>query len=136
MKLRIAILAFGLIIISIGEVYGADWKLYGFGDDHLDYYDTQGITRPPKNIVRVWIRWDYTEKGVMDTVEKFWKKYENLDHLKYLREINCVEKMIRYLSATYYDNKGKVIHSLSSSPERHFIIPESMGENLYKEICK
>jgi hypothetical protein len=136
MKLRIAILVFGLIIISIGEVYGADWKLYYFDEKKSYLYDAQSITRPSKNIVRVWIRWDYTEKGVMGTVGKFGKKYENLDHLKYLCEINCVEKMIRYLLAAYYDNKRKVIHSLSSSPERHFIIPESMGENLYKEICK
>jgi hypothetical protein len=56
MKLRIALLVFGLIIISIGDVYGADWKLYSSSDISLVYYDAQSITHPAKNIVRVWER--------------------------------------------------------------------------------
>jgi hypothetical protein len=78
----------GLAIFGNAEVWGADWKLFGDYDNYLIYYDAQSITRPSKNIVRVWIRWDYTKKGVMDMVGKFGKKYENLDYLKYLCEIN------------------------------------------------
>ena len=55
---------------------------------------------------------------------------------KKLEEINCVEKTIRLLSWINYDNRGGVIYSSSSPLESDFIIPESMGEKLYKEVCK
>jgi hypothetical protein len=40
------------------------------------------------------------------------------------------------LSLTYYDNKGDMIFSGSSPREWNFIVPETMGESLYKEVCK
>jgi len=32
---------------------GASWKFYGSTEDFVGYYDTQNITHPSKNIVRV-----------------------------------------------------------------------------------
>lgn len=136
MKLRIAILVFVLSIISMGGVYGADWKFYGSCEIYWGYYDAQGIAHPSKNIVRVWQRWNFKEKGIMEWVGKLGKDFENLNYGISLLEINCVEKTCRVLSANYYDNKGKVILSNSSPDEWDFIVPESIGEGLYKEICK
>ncbi len=138
MKSLLGVILIGLAIFGYGEVWGADWKLYGSSEKSLAYYDTQSITRPSKNIVRVWVKITYTEKGVMDTVGSLGKKYEDLSHSIILREINCVEKMIHSLSGTYYDNGGGVIYT-SSSPylrEWVFIAPESLAESLYEEICK
>jgi hypothetical protein len=84
----------------------------------------------------VWERLNLTERGVIDCVGKLGKKYENVSHLIILWEINCAEKKSRSLSETSYDNKGKVIISSSSPKEWDFIIPESMHESLYKEVCK
>jgi hypothetical protein len=136
MKLRIAILVFGLIIISIGDVYGADWKLYEYNEKFLAYYDAQSITRLSKNIVRIWLKRNYTEKGVMYMVGNLGKKYENLSYSIILNEINCIEKMFRLKSRIDYDNKGGVIYSSSFPLEWNFIIPGSIGETLYEEICK
>jgi len=136
MKLRIAILVFGLIIISMGDVYGAEWKFHGSNEKALAYYDAQSITRPSKNIVRVWVRTNYTEKGVIYMVGEFGKKYEDLSNDITLYEINCVEKMIHPLSGTFYDNGGGQIYTSSSPLEWDFIIPDSMSESLYKEVCK
>ena len=139
MKLRIAIVVFALIIISIGEAYGADWKLYDSNDLRQSYYNADSITRPSKNIVRVWVRWNFTEKGVMDMVRSVGKKLEKLEYSISLNEINCAEKTNRLLSSIYYDNNGKMIYSISSSnfpTEWLFIVPESNADNLYKKICK
>jgi hypothetical protein len=136
MKSLLGVILIGLFIFSHGEVWGADWKLYFFHENIWAYYDAQSITRPSKNIVRVWTRGDFTEKGVIDYVGDFGEKYENLSHLKDLLEINCLEKMIRGLSMTIYDSKGKVIDFFSSPLKWDFIIPESRGESLYKEVCK
>ena len=136
MKLRIVILVFGLIIISMGDVYGADWKPYYFHEILSAYYDAQSITRPSKNIVRVWEKRNFTKKGVVDMMGRLGKEYKNLSHLINLQEINCIEKKARLLSGTWYDNKGGVIDSFSSPLEWDFIVPESMNEALYEEICK
>ena len=136
LSVKLGVVLSGLFIFTYGEVWGADWKLYGFNNYSLLYYDAQSITRPSKNIVRVWEKFTYTEKGVMDTVGSLGKKYEDLSHSINLDEINCIEKMIHSLSGTYYDNGGGVIYTFSSRSEWDFIIPESLGELLYKEICK
>jgi len=120
----------------MGDVYGADWKFLYFYDYSSDYYDAQSITHPSKNIVRVWTRSDFTEKGKIDAVGRLGKKFENLNHTIDLWEINCVEKMYRTLSGNAYDNKGEAIFFYSSPSEWNFIVPESRGEILYEKTCK
>lgn len=133
---KLVVILIVLTIFNYPEVWGVDWKFYGSSSGYTGYYDTQSITRPSKNIVRVSTRWDWTEKAVIDGVEKLGKKYENLSYSIILREINCVEKKSHRLSATQYDRKGSVISS-ESSPSKWFSInPDSMDESLYKEFCK
>jgi hypothetical protein len=134
---KLGVLFIGLLILGNAEVWGADWKFYGGSEFILAYYDAQSIIRPSENVVRVWVKWDYKEKGVMDMVGRFGKKYENLSHSKNSDEINCVEKKIHFRSADFYDNKGELIHSFSDQSSAWvFITPKSMNEILYKEVCK
>lgn len=120
----------------MGDGYGADWKFYSFNDLAESYYDVQSITRPSKNVVRVWERMNFTEKGIMDMVVRFGPSYKNLSFSMCLYEINCIEKKARILSLAHYDDKRDVIHTTSFQGEWTFIIPESVVENLYEEICK
>jgi hypothetical protein len=133
---KLGVILIGLAIFGYAEVWGADWKLYGTDANVLTYYDAESITRPSENIVRVWVRWDYTEKGVSDWVRTFGKEYENLSHTISLWEINCSEKKNRGLSLVDYDHKGDVIPSIHSPGEWKFIFPDSIGESLYKKVCK
>lgn len=118
------------------EFGGAGWKLLDSNEKSSGYYDAQKITRPSKNIVTVWVKVNFTKKGIIDYVGDSGEKYENLSNCIILNEINCVEKMTHSLSRTCYDNKGEVIYSSHSPSEWSFIIPESRGESLYKEVCK
>jgi len=137
---KLGVIFIGLFIFGHAEVWGEDviiWKYYGGSEFILAYYELQSIIRPSKNVVRVWVKWDYKKKGVMDMVRRFGKEYENLAYSKNLNEINCVEKKIHFQSADFYDNKEELIHSFSDqSSEWAFIAPESMNESLYKEVCK
>ena len=115
---------------------GADWKYFAYKENFLVYYDTQTITRLSKNIVRVWVKYSYTKKGVLYHMWNFGEKYENLSYSIYLMEIDCVEKTYRTLSLTEYDNKGITISSSTNFPlEGQMIPPESVFELLYKEVC-
>ena len=136
MKLQITILVFGLIIISIGDVYGADWTIYHFDEECLDSYDVQSMTRTSENTFRFWTRRDLTEKGIIDAVANLGKKYKNLFRIQILMEINCKEKNFRTLSDNWYDDQGKTISSSNRTSEWTFIPPESVMEDLYEEICK
>jgi len=133
---KLGVILIGLAIFTNTEVWGEDWKLYFANENLLAYYDAQSITQPSKNIVRVMIKLDYTEKGVINYVGKFGKEYENLKHSIILWEINCAEKKQRRFSLTNYDHKGSEINSFSSPLQWRVIIPESIGEGLYKEVCK
>jgi hypothetical protein len=135
-KLGVILAVIGLAIFGYTEVWGEDWKLYSDTEMELWFFDASSITQPSKNIVRVWVKMDLTEKGVLDAVEKLGKKYENLKHSIILWEINCAEKKQRRLSATNYDHKGSEINSISFHSQWRFINPESMIESLYKEVCK
>ena len=100
------------------------------------YYDVQSITRPSKNIVRVWERTDYTEMGVLKVARRAGREFRNLKYSQGLYEINCAEKTLRMLSDTKYNNRDEVIYYRTSPLELGFIVPESTAENLYKAVCK
>ena len=136
LSIKLGVVLIGFLIFGYAEVWGADWKSFGKNEYYAGFYDAQSITRPSKNIVRVSMRLDCKETGVMDMVRRLGKKYENVSHLIHLVEINCEEKKIHRLSGTVYDNKGEVISSFNSPSEWRLIAPESIGENLYKEVCK
>src|SRR4030042_6325939 len=65
LPVKLGVILIGLVICGCAEVWGEDWKHYGDDEKFSAYYDVQSITRPSKNIVRVWLRWDWTEKGVI-----------------------------------------------------------------------
>lgn len=145
LSVKVGVILIGILIFVIGcqktvmrneSTKGVDWKFHNSNEMYLTYCYTKNITHTSKNIVRVWERLNWTEKAVIDRVEKLGEKYENLSYSIILWEINCAEKKSRSLSETSYDNKGKVIISSSSPKEWDFIIPESMHESLYKEVCK
>jgi hypothetical protein len=142
LSVKLGVILIGLIIFSYAEVWGEDWKLYFVHEYGLFYYDTQSITHPSKKIIRVLGREDLTEKGVIDVVEDLGKIFENSSHIINLWEINCLERTCRLLSLTYYDKKGGVIYSKSKlTSERDliewdYIIPGTMADSLYKEVCK
>ncbi len=132
----------GLAIFGHADVWGADWRFYGRTDKYSCFYDVKSISRPSENIVEVSEKQDYTNKGIDFMVEGLGEKYKNLSHSITLWQINCADKKFRFLSLTYYSKEKKVIHSwkvlYSSGPQEewsHFI-PDSMGERLYKAVCK
>jgi len=67
-----------------------------------------------------------------------WEEVANNDEGKhramFLFEINCTNKMVRYLSGHVYD--GSKIISNYDPGKWDYIVPDSTGENLSKILCK
>jgi hypothetical protein len=136
LSVKMGVVLIGLIIFGYPEVWGADWEVYARQDNFTSSYDAGGITTPFKNIVRVRIKNEFTEKGVAEAVRRFGKKYENINYSIALKEINCSNKKGSNLFLTYYSKEGKPMFTYSSDSEWNPIVPESVGEALYKAVCK
>lgn len=127
----------GIIIFFFSmEARSVDWVFYvTAADGNNYYYDSQSIKWVSKDIVQVWEKTVYTEKGVPDMIKKYGPEYKELSCGIGLFEFNCSEKKSRGLSLTYHNHHGSVIYSAPRDSSWDFIIPESVSESLFNIVC-
>jgi hypothetical protein len=125
----------GLAIFGYAEAWGVNWKYYGTNEDGSYFYDTESMTRYPKDLIEVWVQSAYTEKSISRWVREGGKDFQDLDFTLISLELNCVERSARYLRIVFYSKNGKVFYPIDND-EWHFIAPDSMIESLHKEVCK
>ena len=126
----------GLAILSYSEVWGAGWREFDRSDKEIRYYYVHSVKYPSDKIVRVWVKMEYTDKGLSEKIQKLGKNYENLKYTMMEEEINCSDKKWRKLSLHDYSKEGKVIYSSSRAGEWKRIDPGSMPEALCKAVSK
>jgi hypothetical protein len=134
---------YGVILAIIGyivfffcmEGWGADWKLCAGGKGVLKYYDIGSITRSSTNTAKVWTKTVYSNEAVLDIVAEDGARFKELSYGITFEELNCEDKKVRSLLENYYSKEGKLLVTFKDLPWR-YIVPESIGGALYKEICK
>lgn len=97
------------------------------------------MIRSSRDIVEVWTKLDYTERGASDMAKRFGKHYENLSYLLELWDFNCAEKKDRLLSITAYTAEGKILYNDQAGsrlPPWEIISRGSTEESLYKAVCR
>lgn len=145
-SVKLGMILFGLIIFSYAEAWGADWIKYMENERIICCYDAESLTRfdgeslsqPSKNIIKVWVKFEYSDIGLTDPVlvKKFKKKINELDNSKLLYEINCVDRKYRILESMYYSKDGSVLRMNSIPSSWKHIIRESLNDALCKAVCK
>lgn len=137
-SLLVKLMCIGLILFCNGEVWGTDWKLFAETDSYECFYDAEDMAPSSRNIVDVWTKLEYTEKGIEGIVKKFGQHYADLCYSLELWEINCGEKRERILSITEYSVEGKILYASSAEgkPAWKMIPRQSLDESLYKAVCK
>jgi hypothetical protein len=136
-KLIITIVT-GLLVFGYAEVWGAEWKFLRMnkGGDSC-HYDADSIIRPSEKIVRGSVKIVYSEKSVNREIERLGPSYKDLSHIIILWEMNCTEKKVAFLQTTTYSKNETLIKSVKfSTLTWASIVPETMGEDLYKALCK
>ena len=111
MKGKITIFAvLGFIAFFAMEARAVDWVLFAEaeGSGNIHYYDPQNIKLVSKDIVQVWAKEVFTEKGVQEHIKKLRPEYKELSYDICLYEFNCNEKKFRILSVIDYNKKGTV----------------------------
>jgi len=139
LSVKLGVILIGLTIFSYGEVWGEDWRLYTKTDLYECFYNAENMIRSSQDIVEVWTKLEYTERGIIETVKKFGKYYENLSYSLELWEINCAKKRHRLLSVTLYSVEGRILYTNQAGshlPPWKIISRESIEESLYKAVCK
>jgi hypothetical protein len=132
----------GIVFLSCLEVWGADWMFYGGTDQYSCFYDVKSICHSSENIAEVSEKQNYTNKGVNFMVKELGKKYEHLSHSITVWQINCADKKFRFLSLTHYSKEGKAVYSwkvlYSALPSEEWspFVTGSLGERLYRAVCK
>jgi len=132
--------------LSFRKWGGTDWKKYAenerilccYDAESLIHYDGGSLSQPSKNIIKMWVRFEYTNIGKTDPVlvKKFGNKVDKLDNSKSLYEINCVEKKYKILEFLFYSKDGNVLHRVSIPSKWNYIIRESLNDALFKAVCK
>jgi hypothetical protein len=112
LSVKLGVILVGLIIFTHVEVWGADWKFVSSTDLYKGFYYGEKMTKPYKGIslVRVWVKLEYTEKGIAEYVKKFGKDYENLSYSLELWDIDCKTRRYIIWSTTQYSIKGNIIN--------------------------
>jgi hypothetical protein len=125
----------GLLIFWFGEVWGGSpWKYYGTNEDGSYYYDAETMTRPSKNMVRVWVQSAYTDQGISHWVRGGGEEFQNLGYTLVLIELNCVDRSVRSLQIVFYSKNAEVLNP-TNAKEWEFFAPGSMSEVLYEALC-
>jgi hypothetical protein len=138
LSVKLVVIFIGLSILTYAEVWGEDWKFIRMNQSGDNcYYDADSITRPSKNIVRGSVKIVYSEKSVNREIERLGPAYKDLSHVIILWEMNCIEKKAAFLETTMYSKNEEIIKSFKvGSVKMVSIVSDSMGEDLYKALCK
>ena len=124
-----------LIFFFHGEAW-AEWENFVTTDEYSGFYDIKNVTHPSEDVVRFWTRTIYTQRGTIDMVQRHGQKFENLDHDVTLWEIDCADRMFRFLSGIYYSKNDEVLSSDTQKDRWRFITTGSTIGILYKELCR
>jgi hypothetical protein len=131
---KLGVILIGLLIFVVGcqSTKGKDWKFFSSTDFYEGFYYVSKSHFLYKNIVRVWIKLEYTGKGIAENVKMFGKDYENLSYSLQSWEIDCPAKNQRILSINQYSVEGNI---LKTKPAQRRL-SERLGKSLSEIVCK
>lgn len=128
MQMKMKKLAVVLLLLS--SPAWAGWKSVGEEDSGKSYADPATLVKSG-NTVKMWSLLDYKAFQRMVEVGYFSQKS--------LVEYDCKEKQIRGLVVSLHAEhmgEGKVIYADESPHEWEVLVPDTMGEVLWKFACK
>jgi len=142
----LSIYFFLFAFVSISE--SANWVYFGSsigsGDEH--FYDSTSIVLHERGVASVWTKLIYKkpkeylkflkEQGFSDS---YIMQLKTLHSAVVLEAHNCFTREFQFRHITYYDSKLRLLmyYTYSSSEsEWQPVMPRSLGEALFKIVCK
>jgi hypothetical protein len=134
-----------VLFLTATNGLAAKWVLYGEAVEgsFKAYYDSRSIANTAKGTRTVWIKRTYSDSGKADMISQRARDnqttegYEDLSQSNMLFEIDCHKRMATGISVTDYNKNGKPLDSVTFRDRTwEPISPETMGEILFKAVCK
>ena len=137
-----SIICLVIILLLANQAWAADWKFLASSGSGDMYYDKKSIVKVNKNIVRVWTKKTYSEKGKLEEysfLKSLGKAPGNpyiLSHELKLLEIECLNKKIKISSDRICDKRGHVaVTTTQSYGKLNDIVRKSSDEELQNIVC-
>ncbi len=142
--LRLGGILAGLIVFICTEVWGADWKYFAVGGDGIFYwYDAQGVTHQPNQVIQVWIKkvkadeiMNMVKGGAKLTIPELEQMTLDKNYERSLIEIDCIGETFNILQKLNYDSKGVLKNGESKPGGKKRILKNSGAEKLHQAVCK
>jgi hypothetical protein len=123
-------------------VYGDDdWILIESYDNFTTYYNSKLLKIDAKNnIITVWMRGIFSDKGMNDLIKSHIKDKMIADEIKnihdqtILYDFNYKKWQYSINHITLYSNSGNVLVDWAIPPEWKDIVPESNFDGILKEL--
>jgi hypothetical protein len=116
-----------------------EWKYIGFASrEVMIYYNTQRVSHPTPNILRVWIKMRPLGKARDKWIGKLDDDSHDYTDYAYTvsqEEYDCAGVRARLLQATDYTRGAEVILSSETPGNWHELVPGSIGEGVLKAVC-
>ena len=130
-----------IVALAYADVSGADWRVVGVSDTYQYYYNADSITHLPENIVRVWNRAVFNQKGVDELVKELGSRYQEASTSVEVYEFNCLDKKARPISLSYYSKEETLLGSSNTGTLQIQMdwAPIASGtaiELVYRAVCK
>ncbi len=123
-------------LLEVGGYCAEKWISFAKsekGDEY--YYDEGSIKEVAKKVVQVWRKKRLSAVSRADYA-KMDRKFNSLDNIKALVELDCKKKTLKTISVEYYDDKGDLLQSFSDPDSgRRVVRPASRSEMLLNTVC-
>lgn len=114
---------------SQADIYYNPAKIQSLGD-HLANFWTKDVITDKQAY------WRSLEKGGYEFSDKPEQNSNNLSHILYFNQIDCMNRKQGIKAVYTYGIKGDVWWSEENNQPLRLVIPESNGELLYQAICR
>lgn len=121
---KLILVLFTILFCSIS--YGQEWELIGDNDEFTLY-----VRSHSKN--SSWYKYENKKLQKEKTLSKEFK----FKTLLCLYQFDCNKKKSGLMAESYYDEKGKLVHSVDYDIiEMEYVRPDSLGERMLNRFCK
>jgi surface-adhesin protein E len=118
-----------------------DWVLLNSNENSNTYYNPVTIKiDKPNNVIKVWIKRVFTEKGKINLLNKFnsiaKQKYADINYVSGLYLFNYSEQKISLIHMIFYSKSGNELLNGEPTPKWHDIVPHSVDDLTFNRILK
>lgn len=126
--------------ISDELILGENWVKVTTTNYSKVFLGKDRLSKNSKGVISAWVRHQITDADSyikhFDYSGKGKEKYKEISHVLQRFHFDCTAEKYSINADIAYDKKGNVIRSFNyDKAEYEFVIPDSIGEGLYKNVC-